>query len=477
MARARRKRSKAGRIIFVIEIVVLVLLIGALAAYGFVNSKLNKIESDDLDMDKVQMNNAVESNEVLTGYTNLALFGLDSRGDGSQFSDNQNSDTIIIASINNDTKEVKLVSLYRDTLLDIGDDNYQKCNSAYAVGGPEAAISMLNTNLDLNITDYATIDFNALVTVVDELGGLDIPLTYNEIEHMNNYCVETAEVTGKSYTPIEKPAVKPEGTLADTEIVGTYHLNGVQVTSYCRIRYTAGLDFKRTERQRMVLQMLAEKAKKSSLTTLSTIMDEVFPMVQTSLTQQEIFNMGAGMLSYKFDETSGFPFNHTEVNHSVKGDIVVPTTLADNVKQLHEFLFGESDYQVSDEVQRKSDMIDGIINGTVTDPSSSTTPAAETDSSYSEDYTDYSDDYSGYDDGSGYTDYSGGYTDDGSGYTDDGSGYTDDGSGYTDDGSDYTDDGSGYTDDGSGYTDDGSGYTDDGSGDSTGGEGEYTEGA
>ena len=118
--------------------------------------------------------------------------------------------------------------------------------------------------------------------------------------------------------------MKPEGTKADTEIVGTYHLNGVQATSYCRIRYTAGLDFKRTERQRLVLQMIADKAKKSSLTTLSSIMDKVFPMVQTSLTQQEIFNMGAGMLSYKFDDTSGFPFEHTEMNHTSKGDIVVP---------------------------------------------------------------------------------------------------------------------------------------------------------
>ena len=198
----------------------------------------------------------------------------------------------------------------------------------------------------------------------------------------------------------------------------------------------------------MVLQMLADKAKKSSLTTLSSIMDEVFPMVQTSLSQQKIFNMGAGMLSYKFDETTGFPFKHTEVNHTSKWDIVVPTTLADNVKELHKFLFGEENYQVSDEVQRKSDMIDGIINGTVTDPSSSTTPAADDssteytggtqdssgyDSSYDSGYTDYSDDYSGYDDGSDYTgggDYSGD-----SGYTDDG------GSDYTDGGGESTDGG------------------------------------
>lgn len=430
---ARRKRSKAGRIIFIIEIVVLVLLIGALAAYGFVSSKLSKIKNDDLDMDKIQINTAVEGNTTLTGYTNLALFGLDSRPEGSEFADNQNSDTIMIASINNDTKEVKLVSLYRDTLLDIGNDTYQKCNAAYAAGGPEAAVSMLNTNLDLNITDYATVDFSALVTVIDELGGLDIPLSYNEIEHMNNYCVETSEATGKDYTPIEKPEVKPEGTLADTEIVGTYHLNGVQATSYCRIRYTAGLDFKRTERQRLVLQMIAEKAKKSSLTTLSSIMDKVFPMVQTSLSQQEIFNMGAGMLSYKFDETSGFPFAHTEMNHSTKGDIVVPTNLAQNVTELHKFLFGEENYQVSDEVKRRSDTIEGIVGGTISDSSAAAAePASETytddgaytdsgyDNTYTEDtsdYTDYSQDYSGgYEDD--YSDYSGDTYEDNT-YTDD----------------------------------------------------------
>ncbi|CUN10368.1 Regulatory protein msrR [Blautia hydrogenotrophica] len=443
MAKARKRRSKAGKIIFVIEIVVLVLLIGALAAYSFVNSKLNKIENDTLDMNKVQINNAVESNTTLTGYTNLALFGLDSRPEGSQFADNQNSDTIMIASINNDTKEVKLVSLYRDTLLDIGDDTYQKCNAAYATGGPEAAISMLNTNLDLNITDYATVDFSALVTVIDELGGLDIPLSYNEIEHMNNYCVETSEATGKSYTPIEKPEVKPEGTKADTEIVGTYHLNGVQATSYCRIRYTAGLDFKRTERQRLVLQMIADKAKKSSLTTLSSIMDKIFPMVQTSLTQQEIFNMGAGMLSYKFDDTSGFPFEHTEMNHTSKGDIVVPNTLEKNVTKLHEFLFGEKNYQVSEDVKKRSETISGIAGGTVTETSDSVTATSE-DSYSSEpvtDYTsDYSTDYSGYDSSydSGYSDYDGedydsGYSDYDSGDTNYDSGYTDNGGGDTGD--------------------------------------------
>ena len=145
----------------------------------------------------------------MTGYKTYVLFGIDTRGEGSQYSA-QNSDTMIIVSVNNDTKEVRMVSVYRDTLLNVGDDTYTKANAAYALGGPEQAITMLNTNLDLDISDYATADFSALVEVVDDLGGLDIPLSYAEIEHMNNYCVETSKLTGKDYTPIEKPEPKPE---------------------------------------------------------------------------------------------------------------------------------------------------------------------------------------------------------------------------------------------------------------------------
>ena len=424
MAKSRKRRSKAGKIIFVIEIVVLVLLIGALAAYSFVNSKLNKIENDTLDMNKVQINNAVESNTTLTGYTNLALFGLDSRPEGSQFADNQNSDTIMIASINNDTKEVKLVSLYRDTLLDIGDDTYQKCNAAYATGGPEAAISMLNTNLDLNITDYATVDFSALVTVIDELGGLDIPLSYNEIEHMNNYCVETSEETGKSYTPIELPDPKPEDEEA---IVDTYHLNGVQATSYCRIRYTASLDMGRTERQRRVIQMIVDKAKKAGLSTIFDIMDQVFPMVKTSVSKTEILKMIPAMIGYSIDETTGFPNDYKFAQ--VKGSVIVPTTLESNVLKMHQFLYGDTSYTPTQDVLNRSAQITNIAGGgdvQDTAPAVTDTPNDATDDSYtwqgdtSTDYsstdtsddadystdTDYDSDYSG-DDYSTDTDYSG----------------------------------------------------------------------
>ena len=174
-----KPRKKSKKILFILEIVVLLLFIGGLFVYGQISAKLDKIdiqETDLADQDIVTNDQAPQ----MTGYTTYALFGLDHRSKNEKLN-TENSDTIIIASINNDTKAVKLVSVYRDTLLNVKDDTYSKANSAYAFGGPTNAVSMLNTNLDLNITDYVAIDFNALVTVVDCLGGLDIPLSYAEI--------------------------------------------------------------------------------------------------------------------------------------------------------------------------------------------------------------------------------------------------------------------------------------------------------
>ena len=200
------KPGKKKKVLFVLEIVVLLLFIGGLYVYGQISSRLDKIQQPELKRETIPVNPEAPK---MTGYKTYVLFGIDSRGADSKYSA-QNSDTMIVVSVNNDTKEVRMDSVYRDTLLNVGDDTYTKANAAYALGGPEQAISMLNTNLDLDISDYATADFSALVEVVDDLGGLDIPLSYAEIEHMNNYCVETSELTGKDYTPIEKPEPKPE---------------------------------------------------------------------------------------------------------------------------------------------------------------------------------------------------------------------------------------------------------------------------
>lgn len=460
MSKPRKKRRK---VLFILEIIVLLLFIGGLYVYGQISAKLDKIDIQETDL---QEQDIVTNDQApqMTGYTTYALFGLDHRSKNEKLN-TENSDTIIIASINNDTKAVKLVSVYRDTLLNVKDDTYSKANAAYALGGPAQAVNMLNTNLDLNITDYVSIDFDALVTVVDCLGGLDIPLSYAEIVHMNNYCVETAEETGKSYTPVELPEPKPEDQEA---IVGTYHLNGVQATSYCRIRYTASLDMGRTERQRRVIQMIVDKAKKAGLSTIFDIMDQVFPMVKTSVSKTEILKLIPAMIGYCIDETTGFPQDYKFA--TVKGSVIVPTTLDSNVLKLHQFLYGNTNYTPTQDVLNKSAQIAAIVGGGQvqdTAPAVTDAPNTTTDNSYTwEGSTDTSADYS-YDD----TDYSNNtdYTDYGNDTSDD----MDYSGGGDDSNTDYSGGGddSGNDDSGAGDTgDDTSGGGDESGGDDAGGD-------
>ena len=451
MSKPRKKRRK---VLFILEIIVLLLFIGGLYVYGQISAKLDKIDIQETDL---QEQDIVTNDQApqMTGYTTYALFGLDHRSRNEKLN-TENSDTIIIASINNDMKAVKLVSVYRDTLLNVKDDTYSKANAAYALGGPAQAVNMLNTNLDLNITDYVSIDFDALVTVVDCLGGLDIPLSYAEIVHMNNYCVETAEETGKSYTPVELPEPKPEDQEA---IVGTYHLNGVQATSYCRIRYTASLDMGRTEKQRRVIQMIVDKAKKAGLSTIFDIMDQVFPMVKTSVSKTEILKLIPAMIGYCIDETTGFPQDYKFA--TVKGSVIVPTTLDSNVLKLHQFLYGNTNYTPTQDVLNKSAQIAAIVGGGQvqdTAPAVTDAPNTTTDDSYTwEGSTDTSADYS-YDD----TDYGNDTSDD----TDYSGGGDDSNTDYSGGGDDSGNDDSGAGDTG----DDTSGGGDESGGDESGGD-------
>lgn len=343
--RLRRKRRRR-RILFGLEIVILLVLVGGL----FVFAKMGKLNIEELKFENIGINKGIAENQVMKGYTTIGIVGLDNREGTLK---RGNSDTMIIVSINNDTKKVKLVSVYRDTYLRVGEDDegngkYNKANAAYAVGGREQFLSMLNTNLDLNVTECVAVDFAAVAKTAELLGGIDVELKEEEIEHLNNYCVETSEIVNMDYEPLEKTA-------------GVHHLNGVQTVAYARIRYTAGNDFRRAARQREVIYKLVEKAKNSSLGTLSKIVDEIFPMIYSSLDESEILSMGMSMLSYDIEEQTGFPFDHLygeNVKNAMNGlDCVLPVTLESNVIKLHEFLYPEDAYIPSEEVKAYSQRI------------------------------------------------------------------------------------------------------------------------
>ena len=336
----KNKRGKRKVILFIIEVLVLLVLAVGL----FVLSKVQRLNSDPIEEGNIIINNNISSveSEVLTGYTNIALFGVDAR-DG-KLKAGAHSDVIMIASINNATEDVKLVSVYRDTYLDNTNEEYRKATECYFYGGPERAINMLNKNLDLNIEDYVTVDFNAIATTVDALGGVDIDIQEDEVEHLNNYLVETSQVLGiDSYENISGP--------------GMQHLDGLHALSYCRIRYTTGDDFKRTERQRAVLQQLFEKAKTMDILTLNNLADELLDMCVTSMTLNEILALIQDIASYNIVNTTGFPFNSQGQTLPDAGDCVVPKTLSENVLQLHRYLFGTDGYEPSPTVESISDEI------------------------------------------------------------------------------------------------------------------------
>ena len=282
----------------------------------------------------------------MAGYTNIALFGLDSVSNSLDKGNNR-SDVMIIASINDATGEVKLVSLYRDTYLDIGDGKYQKANAAYAYGGPDQAVSMLNRNLDLNIDDYVTVGFNGVASLIDEVGGVEIDVQPDEIEHLNNYQSTMAQELGRQYVPVQN--------------TGLQTLNGLQATAYCRIRYTDGGDFKRTQRQKEVLSKAFAKLKAAGPVTMLKVANDMTDKIRTSLNMGEIASMAMKASRYNITETTGMPFDGmVTVGYIGDQSCVIPVHLTDNVKKLHSVLFGDENYTVSSTVQQISDQVSSV---------------------------------------------------------------------------------------------------------------------
>lgn len=343
-----KKRKQTKLILLLVEVLILLGLVGAYWLFK-TTTKMQKVKIDE---ESIVINDAVAENTTLKGYRNIALFGVDAR-DKSLGKGNR-TDTIIICSINEDTGDIKLCSVFRDTYLNLGNDSYNKCNAAYAKGGPEQAINMLNMNLDLNITDYVTVGFTGLIDVIDGLGGVEIDVTEEEISHLNNYQIS---MVGKTNDDINFYADEGKDYIA-VKSPGRQKLNGLQATAYCRIRYV-GNDFMRTWRQRTVLQEIMKVAKKSSLSDLNKVLNKVMPNVSTSLDVDEITSLLSQVTKYNVVAEDGFPFESNRTTGSVgsKGSCVIPVNLEDNVKLLQEFLFGNTDYVPSSQVQTYSSKI------------------------------------------------------------------------------------------------------------------------
>lgn len=336
-----KKKNKGLKIFLRVLIVIIVIILGiAIAGYSFVHNKLSKMKTEYID--KTAIGISEEAKDSLKGYRNIALLGIDSRAD--DYGTGNRSDCIIIASINEKTKEVKLLSVYRDTYVYVtenGNKKLDKITHAYSYGGAQNTLKSLNEALDLNITEYVTVNFDAVIAAVNALNGVEIDITSEELKYINDYIDATSQSSGIKSSHLSK--------------AGRQTVDGVQAVAYSRIRYTAGGDYKRTERMRTVVTAMAKKAKTLNIGQLNKLADEILPRVSKNIENNDIIALIPSALSFDITESLGWPYNVKGI--STTAWYGVPVTLESNVIRLHKELFGQEDYKVSETVKEMNDAI------------------------------------------------------------------------------------------------------------------------
>ena len=336
--RKKKKMNKGLKIFLIILLVLVIFILGlGVAGYTFVNGKIGKMQKENIDTTAVGINE--ETKQELKGYRNIALLGIDSRAD--DYGLGNRSDCMIIASINQETNAVKLISVYRDTYVYVtenGTKRLDKITHAYSYGGAQNTLKSLNAAMDLNITEFVTVNFDAVIAAVDSLGGVYIDIDESEIKYVNDYIDATSESSRVKSSHITHS--------------GRQKLDGVQAVSYTRVRYTAGGDYKRTERMRTVVEAMLSKAKTLNVGQLNSFADTILPKIRTNISTSEIWGLIPKLASFKVTESIGWPYDTKGI--TLDRWYGVPVTLQSNVERLHKEAFEQEDYEASDTVKEMS---------------------------------------------------------------------------------------------------------------------------
>lgn len=379
-----KKKKKKTWILVVVLVVEFILIVGLLGVL-YVVDKLSNIKRTPLNEDLIVINPDIDNDttEKLKGYTNILLLGTDSRDnstDGLDKVGENHTDAMLVASINNDSGEVRIISVYRDCLLEMNDIKtdkdfkntvIDKATEAAFKYGIESTITMINRNLDMDIKDYVMVNWAALIDIVDSVGGVDIEITQMEQRWTNRYLVDTSKATGVSYEELDvydddDTKLSDEELSMDSDKMNTRrmaHMDGIQATAFARVRYGDGkADYGRTERQRKVIEQIVAKAKKFDIGRLNSILTAVTKNLSTSFDINEILNLATSITKYKFTMVDGgFPFTRNDQIRSKDGwkfaDPVIPVTLESNVVKFHEKLFDSTDYTPSTTVKNISEKI------------------------------------------------------------------------------------------------------------------------
>ena len=336
--RKKKKMNKGLKIFLIILLVLVIFILGlCVAGYTFVNGKIGKMQKENIDTTAVGISE--ETKQELKGYRNIALLGIDSRAD--DYGLGNRSDCMMIASINQETNEIKLISVYRDTyvyVMENGTKRLDKITHAYSYGGAQNTLKSLNEAMDLNITEFVTVNFDAVIAAVDSLGGVYIDIDESEIKYVNDYIDATSESSGVKSSHITHS--------------GRQKLDGVQAVSYTRVRYTTGGDYKRTERMRTVVEAMLSKAKTLNVGQLNSFADTILPKIRTNISTSEIWGLIPKLASFKVTESIGWPYDTKGI--TLDRWYGVPVTLKSNVERLHKEAFEQEDYEASDTVKEMS---------------------------------------------------------------------------------------------------------------------------
>ncbi len=305
----KKKKSKFRLFLKILLVLIILLAIFLGGVLWFINNKLGKMQK--ISINEAHLGISKVANANLSEYRNIAIFGIDSRQDN--YNMGNRSDCIIIASMNNNTKETKLISVYRDTYVQIDGHGLDKITHAYSYGSAQLAINTLNTNFDLNIKEFITLNFDAVKNIVDSIGGISMKITSEEVSHI--------------------PGINQ---------AGTYNLTGEQALAYARIRYATGGDYKRTERMRDVLTAVVNKAKTLDITKLYNLVNKILPEIYTNITITDILSLLPNITNFKISDSIGYPFDTKGI--TLDKWYSVPVTLESNVIKLHKEIFGQQDY-------------------------------------------------------------------------------------------------------------------------------------
>ena len=300
----RKVYNKKGRIKRILCIIFSVIFLiggsGMIYVYSLLNSlNYKEIKDDPASTSPTSSDNSgdvsgftVEDGELLqdSKVLNVMLFGEDNHGSD----EHGRSDTMIMLSIDNRHKKLKLTSFQRDTYVYIPGHDYDKINSSYTLGGAKLSIQTIEANFGIKVDRYAVVDFDSFKKIIDTLGGVDIELSQDEIDYIN-------------YQMYKNKQVDSPKTITDPP--GVVHLNGQEALWYARNRGLSkgedgneigidGDDWDRTSRQRKLLETIFDSMKNADIGQIVSIVSSVGPLITTNLKKDEITALVTRALTY-----------------------------------------------------------------------------------------------------------------------------------------------------------------------------------